>query len=486
MAPVLQRLWPGRQSLRLQLMLWLVLPQLVLWAVAAVFTYQLATRYANAATDAGLIQSARALARQVKPSGSGFLIDFPRAAQDILSADPGDPLYYMVTSPPGSFLLGNDKLPLPPPLLPLTAGQPLLYTGTMDGRDGHPSQTVRVVALLLRRQQEVRTSQEPHPLLVQVAQRSAGRQAMAQQILLDTVLPLSGVMLLMTLGVGWGIRRGLRPLDRLQAALGRRHPGDMRPLDIREAPHEVQGLVQAVNDLLGQVQRQVQHQKRFISDAAHQLRTPLAGLKSQTELAWAHASDPLLRARLERVMQSARRSAHLVNQLLSLARADPTQPLELTERVDVFALMGDKTAQSVPRAVSMGVDLGFDEAGSHRGAEVWGQRWLLGEAVANLIDNALQYAGSGSTVTTRVGANGPQAWLLQVDDDGPGIPLEQHAAVLQRFTRLQDGGEGCGLGLPIASEIANQHGGELRLACLAPRGLSVALSLPRAPVAPQA
>ncbi|MEJ7137613.1 sensor histidine kinase [Amphibiibacter pelophylacis] len=477
MRHLLQRLWPGRGSLRLQLLLWLVLPQLVLWSVAAVFTYQLATRYANAATDAGLIQSARALARQVKPSGSGFLVDFPRAAQDILEADPGDRLYYMVSSPPGSFLLGNDRLPPPPAVLPLAPGHPLLYSGSLAVREGRQAHPVRVVALLLRSQDG---GSAPQSLLVQVARRSAGRQAMASQILLDTALPLSGVMLLMTLGVGWGIRRGLRPLDRLQAALARRHPGDMRPLDIREAPHEVQGLVQAVNDLLDQVQRQVQHQKRFISDAAHQLRTPLAGLKSQTELAWAHASDPPLKARLERVMQSARRSAHLVTQLLSLARADPTQPLELTERVTASALMADITAQWVPRAMALGVDLGFDEAASPPDAEVWSQRWLLGEAVANLIDNALQYAGPGSTVTTRVSPGEDPGWLLlQVEDDGPGIPPDQHGAVLQRFTRLQDGGEGCGLGLPIASEIAGQHGGGLHLRSLVPRGLSVALRLPR-------
>ena len=273
---------PGTRSLHRHLLLWLLLPQLVLWLAAASFTYLLADSYANRAIDANLSTASRALARQVKPSGSGLLIDFPRAAQDIIEADPDDRVYYMVSTPPGEFILGNSQVPAPPPLSEPRLGQPYLYDGKVrdPSGDGRRDVNVRVVALYLAYGEPGK----PQRMLVQVARSRTSREELARQILIDTALPLSGLIVLMSIIVWGGIRGGLAPLARLRSVVENRAPHDLAPIRLEAAPEEVRSLAKALNALLAQVHDSIITQKRFISDAAHQLRTPLAGLKSQTEL----------------------------------------------------------------------------------------------------------------------------------------------------------------------------------------------------------
>jgi two-component system sensor histidine kinase TctE len=220
----------------------------VLWLVAAFGAYRLATRHADELIDTSLLQAARALARQIKPTASGLFVDLPRSAQDILAADPEDRVMYMVSSPPGQLLLGDARLPPPP-----------------------------------------------------------GTPALNEPVFFDATVPEA-------MRVVWaGIRKGLKPLAELQQQVEGRRADALDPVQLRAAPPEVSALAGAVNELLGQVQQSLATQRRFISDAAHQLRTPLAGLKSQTELALDATTDPALRQRLERVHESAVRSARLVS-----------------------------------------------------------------------------------------------------------------------------------------------------------------------------
>jgi two-component system sensor histidine kinase TctE len=247
----------------------------------------------------------------------------------------------------------------------------------------------------------------------------------------------------------------------------------------------VKALAVAINDLLGAVQHSVVSQRRFIGDAAHQLRTPLAGLKSQTELALKEATDPAQRARLQRVHESATRSAHLVNQLLSLARAEPESTAQQARtRVDLVGLAREVTAELVPRALQAGVDLGYggpDAEGEDtaRRIEVEGIALLLREALVNVVDNATRYAGPGAVVTVQAGTDGRDAWL-EVSDNGPGLPPELHEAVLERFFRATHEGGGCGLGLAIVKEIAERHSGRVELSTASPHGLIVRICLPLA------
>ncbi len=466
----------GHRSLHRQLLLWVLLPQLVLWLAAAYVTYNVAARYANRGIDASLLQATRSLARQVKPIGNGLFIDFPRAAQDIIEADPDDRVYYMVSTPPGQFILGNRQLPLPPGIEQPRLGEPYFYDGKLD------TVRIRLAALFV----PIGEKDSRQVMLVQIARSQASRDELARGILLDTVLPLSALIALMTMIVWAGIRAGLAPLARLRALVEDRAPNDLAPLELEAAPQEVRSLARALNQLLAAVQESVAAQRRFISNAAHQLRTPLAGLKSQTEIALKDNRDPELATRLARVHEGAVRSAHLVNQLLTLTRAEPEAAAALPRtllnmRSSVEAWVTD----CVPRALQAGIDLGLDDAPP--GAPpvpVLGNELLLREAVFNLIDNAIRYAGTGAEVTVSVRAEGGRA-LVEVSDNGPGIPAEQHEAVFGRFYRATHEGTGCGLGLAIVREIAERHQGQVRLRSLQPRGLCVQLSLPlAAPAAP--
>jgi two-component system, OmpR family, sensor histidine kinase TctE len=448
---------PSLLSLQRQLMLWLLLPQLVLWAGGGLLTYRLALSYAEKAIDQSLMQSVRALARQVKPIGSGLLIDFPRAAQDVLSQDPADPLSYLVTSPPGQFLLGNPRLPAPPGA-PTRFAEPLQYGATLDGLP------MRIVAMDV----SYGDIDAPQTLRVQVGKGTAAQQQIARELVADLLVPLLGLGLLLSLLVYGGIRRGLAPLKRLTGQLENRSVNALSPIGMTQAPSEVHTLVQAVNGLLGEVERSVVQEKRFLNDAAHQLRTPLAGLISQVELAQRETQDPVLGARLAKVLTGAERSAHLVHQLLTLAR---TETHARREPLDLAELAREVAREWTPRAMAAGIDLGY-EGVEHLRLE--GDALQLREALANLIDNALRYTPRGSSVTLAVAARASGAELA-VEDNGPGLTDEDMTHVFQRFWRASERPGGCGLGLAIVREIAHRHGGEARVERASPHGLRVVL-----------
>jgi two-component system sensor histidine kinase TctE len=470
--------WMARQSLSRQLLLWVLLPQLVLWLAGGVAAYRFAAGYAIEAIDASLLQSSRALARQLKPLGSGLLIDFPKAAQNVLEADPEDRLLYMVSTPPGQFILGNQALPAPPTgAWPLSLnGDPVFYDGEMkDLPKGSGPTNVRVVALY--QQFGENDPGGVQTMLVQVARNSANREELARRILVDMLLPLSTLILLMTLIVWVGIRAGLAPLTRLRQQVEGRAPNDLQPLQLASAPEELASLAGAINTLLNEVRHSVEAQKRFIGDAAHQLRTPLAGLKSQTELALQATQDPELRTRLARVHESATRSAHLVTQLLTLARAEPESTLaQDRKRLDLRLLVQRLTAELVPRALKSHIDLGLTE-NLMQPLWVHGNELLLREAIFNLIDNALRYAGPGSEVTVEACAT-PDGARLVVEDTGPGLPPEDLERVFGRFVRGSETGNGCGLGLAIVKEIVQRHAGHVHLEPVQPHGLRVVVHLP--------
>lgn len=471
-------LTPGSRSLRTHLLVWLLLPQLVLWAAAAVITYNVAARYANLAIDRSLYVSSQALGRQVKPLGNGLLIDFPRAARDIIESDPDDKVYYMVSSPPGEFILGNHKLPMPPKTDEKPPfNDPVFYNANVTQEDGKPL-PVRIAALYVGWGE----NEAPQVMLVQIAKSRASRDALAGRILVDMALPLSGLVLLMSVIVWAGIRAGLAPLARLRDAVKDRAPDNLTPIQLASAPEEVRVLVNALNELLREVQHSVTGQRRFISDAAHQLRTPLAGLKSQTELALKDNQDPALQARLQRVHDSATRSAHLVTQLLTLARAEPESTNSLgRSRFDLRRTVEELTAEMVPRAIAAGIDLGMADPEDEPPAPVTvdANPLLIREAIANVIDNAIRYAGRGAEVTVHVGTSEQRAFV-EVEDTGPGIPPEHHQAVFERFFRATHEGNGCGLGLAIVKEIVERHDGRVELLGSLPHGLRVRLLLRRA------
>jgi len=299
---------------------------------------------------------------------------------------------------------------------------------------------------------------------------------------------LSLLIVLMSVIVWGGIRGGLAPLARLRSVVESRAINDLAPIRLEAAPEEVRSLALALNTLLAEVRDNVNAQKRFISDAAHQLRTPLAGLKSQTELALASATvsaDPELQARLQRVHESANRSAHLVSQLLALARAEPEAAMaQSRSRFDLQRLAREVAAEQVPRALAAGIDLGSDETADDNDPTespiyVLGNAMLIREALVNLVDNAIRYAGRGASITVSAHAQGSDA-VVTVEDTGPGVPESEHEHIFQRFVRATNEGNGCGLGLAIVKEIVERSSGSVTLQSVQPQGLRVIVRFPLA------
>ena len=450
---------PDRLSLQRQLLLWLLVPQLILWAGGGLLAYRFALSYAEKGIDQSLTQSVRALARQVKPIGSGLLIDFPKAAQDVLEQDPKDRISYMVSSPPGKFVLGNQNLPQPH-LPPGPSGTPLLYRGTLDGKP------LRIVAMDVNYGDDT----SPQTLRVQVGKSLQVQQRIARELVADMLVPLLALGALLSLLVYGGIRRGLAPLTRLTAQLEDRSVNEREPIGATQAPSEVHALVQAINGLLEEVAHHVHQEKRFLDDAAHQLRTPLAGLISQVQLAQQATNDPMLTERLEKVHTGAQRSAHLVHQLLTLAR---TENHAQRAPVDLAALAREVAREWTPRALDADMGLGFE---GEQSLVIQGDALQLREALANLMDNALRYTPKGSAITLRVQRT-PTGASLAVEDNGPGLSREDMAHVFQRFWRGSQQPGGCGLGLSIVREVTRRHGGEAAVEPVAPHGLRVVLNL---------
>jgi len=284
------------------------------------------------------------------------------------------------------------------------------------------------------------------------------------------ILPLAVLLVWLALA------RGIAPLNVLQKRIRSRESHDLSPLDERDVPEEVSPLVRAINDLLARLDASVGAQKHFLADAAHQLKTPLAGLRTQAELAQreidAGTSGPRqLKKSLQQIARSSQRAAHMVNQLLAMARAEDKEHSARKQEVNIARLAVETVRDFVPRSLERRIDLGYEgpegSAASQQGSApvVTGHALLLRELIRNLVDNALQYTPAGGTVTVRV-VDDPfgQVVVLQVEDSGPGIAPAEREQVFQPFYRsLGTDVDGSGLGLAIVREIAAQHDAEVTL-----------------------
>jgi two-component system, OmpR family, sensor histidine kinase TctE len=277
------------------------------------------------------------------------------------------------------------------------------------------------------------------------------------------VVPQLLLILMATAAVTFGVSRSLVPLQKLRRAVSDRSHRDLTPIEMHGVPGEVRPLVVEVNDLMQRLGKTLDFQNRFIADAAHQLKTPVAGLKAQIELALREGDPQRVRHSLAQLYVGADRMSRLVQQLLSLARNEPgaieavqLKPIDL----DAFAL--DISMEWVPVAIKQGVDLGFESAG--RPVWVDAEPDRLREMVNNLIDNAVRYSHRGGRVTVAVAAADERASRLSISDDGPAIPVEERGRVFERFHRLLGTHtDGSGLGLAIVSEIAKLHGASITL-----------------------
>jgi len=312
--------------------------------------------------------------------------------------------------------------------------------------------------------------------LVQVAETLGRRSQLATEIIKGVILPQFVILPLAVLLVWLALARGIAPLNALQGRIRGRESHDLSPIDERDVPEEVSPLVRAINDLLARLNASLMAQKRFLADAAHQLKTPLAGLRTQAELAQheidAGRGEPRqLRKSLQQIARSSQSAAHMVNQLLAMARAEDKEHSSRKQDVNLARLATETVRDFVPRSLEKRIDLGYEgpEGNStdrrRPSLLVTGHALLLRELIRNLVDNALQYTPAGGTVTVRV-VEDPfgQVVVLQVEDSGPGIAPAERERVFQPFYRsLGTDVDGSGLGLAIVHEIATQHDAELTL-----------------------
>lgn len=321
-------------------------------------------------------------------------------------------------------------------------------------------------------------------VVVVLADGTDPRQQWARSTLLKVLLPNLVLLTVAAFAMRWAVEQALRPLLKLREAVESRSPRDLSSIDESASPEEVRPLVHSLNRLFELVNAQAESQRRFVADAAHQLRTPLAGLQAQVE-AWAQAAQAnpcganatvkLPADEVTRLRNATRRTSQLANQLLALSRADAAMRAQPMQDVDVKALVEDILQQHLDAATAKHLDLGLDA----QPLRVPAHEWLVREALSNLVDNAVKYTPAFGTVTIRCARLGGCA-ILEVEDDGPGIAPAERQRVLERFYRVPGTqGEGNGLGLAIADEIARLHHGRLvLLAAAGGRGLKASLSLP--------
>ena len=502
-----------QRSLFGEILDWMLAPLLLLWPMSVALTWLVAQSVASRPFDRDLAEMARTVARQVQvqpgslEKPSAIRLRVPEVVAEVLRTDDAERVYFQLLGARGEFIAGERDLPVPDEAV--AAGQGLRFRD-----DEVHADAVRVAYLWLP---ATGVPGETAPL-VQVAESLDKRSRLATEIIKGVIVPQFVVLPLAVLLVWFALARGIKPLNELQQRIRRREANDLSPLAERDVPEEVAPLVSAINDLLGRLDQSMSAQKHFLADAAHQLKTPLAGLRMQAELAQreidAGEHDPRqLKRSLQHIAHASERAAHMVNQLLAMARAEAKTLARPPEVVDLGALARETVRDFVPKAMDKRIDLGYEGPGeqldecdapstwdvmpsaamsldagvnappagpvAHQrqpGVRMMGQPTLVRELVRNLVDNALQYTPAGGTVTVRV-MDDPfgQVVVLQVEDTGPGIAEAERALVLQPFYRaLGTNVDGSGLGLAIVNEIVLQHGAALSMEDARPRGSAAA------------
>jgi len=431
------------RSLRSQLLRWLLVPLTLLFLADAIGSYIVARHLSDQVYDGELLEIARELTLHVKPDGVRPTFNLERDAERTLLLDQYDEVHYAVRTDDGASIAGDaDMAPF------RSAGPgPTYYDSVLAGAP------VRVVQLST-------AAGAAGSVTVAVAETLVKRHGLVNAIMIGVILPQLLLIVIAGIVLWAGVAHGLAPLARLQQAVAARSHLDLSPVSVPEAPVEVHPLVTAINDLMARVEEILSYQSRFIADAAHQLRTPVAGLKAHVEVALREDDPAQAKQTIAHLYTAVERMSRLVAQLLSLARNEPTtlRKLDLAP-LDLSKLAFDVAMEWVPEAYRRNIDLGFEGVQPH--ATVRGDATRLTELINNLLDNAIRYSRDNGRVTVRV-ASRPSR--LSVSDDGPLIPVDERERIFERFHRLLGThADGSGLGLAIVQEIAQLHDAKITL-----------------------
>ncbi|HEY6512087.1 MAG TPA: sensor histidine kinase N-terminal domain-containing protein [Burkholderiaceae bacterium] len=466
---------PERRSLFGEILDWMLAPLLLLWPMSLVLTYAVAQDIANKPYDRELGDLARTIARQVtfeaRNGAAQVRLRMPEVAAEILRADDTDSVYFRVLGARGEHVAGNTELPVP--------DERAVLDELRFRDDQVHAEPVRIAYLWVQGRDA-----SGAPSLVQVAETLGKRSRLTTEIVKGVIIPQFLVLPVAVFLVWLALVRGIRPLNELQQRIRRRRSEDLSPIDEFEAPEEVAPLVGAINDLLARLDQSIGSQKHFLADAAHQLKTPLAGLRTQAELAQREIDAGQQDARslkrsLQQIAHSSQRAAHMVNQLLAMARVEDKESALRKQEVRLSRLAREVVRDFVPRAMDKRIDLGYEGPDDDDGpTRLIGQPLLIRELIRNLVDNALQYTPAGGEVTVRVTPDPfGQVVVLQVEDSGPGIPEPERELVFRAFYRVLDSQtDGSGLGLAIVKEIASRHDTTVAVADARPRATATLAS----------
>jgi two-component system, OmpR family, sensor histidine kinase TctE len=430
---------------------WLFAPLLLIWPMSIGVTFLIARSLADAPFDRALEDRAVVLSQQVSFYNNRIGLSLPKSAREILRADDDDEVYFQIIGLRGEVLSGEANLPRPSLYDFPEPGVVKLRTANYRGDE------VRIAYMYVVPDggEELDKS-----VLVQIGETQQKRNRLANEIIKGVILP-QALVLPIALGlVLFGLGRGLAPLKVMQRRISERNPDDLSPISPRGVPLEVEPLIDSFNDLLAKLNLSMNAQKRFIADAAHQMKTPLAGLKTQAELA-SRLTDPKeQRKSLEQIAQSSDRAARMISQLLALARTENLRDPNILSAVDLVRLFRESVADWHDVAKAKQIDLGFEDFGL-LSALVNGNPVLLRELLNNLVENAILYTPIGGIVTVivkKASTSETHKVLLEVEDCGMGIPVAERDLVFSRFYRVLGATPtGSGLGLAIVKEIADQH-----------------------------
>lgn len=450
-----------QRSLFGEILDWMLAPLLLLWPMSIAITYLVAKSIANQPFDRALEDNVLVLSQQVKEVAGKIVTQMSNPARDILRADDLDNVYFQIKGADGELIDGDKDLPLPIEEDRPAVGNILFRNDHLRGID------IRVAYGYIDLNKDnvsSRPNNTPHLALVQVAETLEKRGVLANEIIKGVILP-QFIILPIALALVWfALSRGLSPLAELQQRIRARRPDDLSPIDSYQVPEEITPLVRSLNDMLARLSQTISIQKRFIADAAHQMKTPLAGMRMQSELALRQTNHEEIHRSLLQLSKSSEAATRLVNQLLALARAEnqapATQALEIIELSD---LARDTVQDWIQVSFANQIDLGFEQ--TNEPLSIFGNSVMLRELLSNLIDNAIRYTPKGHSVTVRTTFNKEQALaILEVEDNGPGIPASEREHIFERFYRILGSNvQGSGLGLSIVREIAQQHHAQIEI-----------------------
>ena len=435
------------RSLKAEMLFRLIIPLILFVILDGILSYFVTLHYVDEDYDRWLLDSAESLIQEIKVREGKVSIDLPDVALEIFKWDEGDKTYFKITSSTNEVLAGDQSVP-EPKKLKTDWSKPIFFNDKMYG------ESVRIVSMLIT------IDASSTKAYIHVAETLNKRRAMMIDTLLADVIPQIILILLTSIYLLTGLTKGLKPLHLLANKIAQRSSRDLSPIPEQLVFLEVRTLTNTINELLEAHTQAIANQQRFIANAAHQLRTPLAGLKLQAERALREKDIAAMKPALQQIQNSADRMSHLTTQLLVLAKSELINGTYELVPVNLHQLAKHVCMEWVPKALNKGMKLAFESLDDE--LYVQGDEVLLRELLINLIDNAMNYSGINGNIIVKLNSN-PRP-CLTVEDDGVGIPESETNKIFERFYRIPSStGNGCGLGLAIVKEIADLHNARIQL-----------------------